>query len=190
MLRTPLGYDAARNWPLVVAFHGAGATHVEPLSALGALADAKGFFVLAMDSYYATWDVIADRYGVDIELIDRALDATFGRAAIDPDRIIANGFSDGASYALGLGLSNGDLFTHVAAFSPGFIPPSDTPRVGQSRVFISHGRQDTVLPIDRCSRPIVAVLRRDGYDVTFAEFDGGHMVPTAVGESATDWMLA
>jgi predicted esterase len=31
------------------------------------------------------------------------------------------GFSDGASYALSLGLANGDLFTHVLGFSPGFM---------------------------------------------------------------------
>ena len=35
----------------------------------------------------------------------------------------ASGFSDGASYALSLGAANGDLFTHIAAFSPGFMRP-------------------------------------------------------------------
>jgi len=34
------------------------------------------------------------------------------------------GFSDGASYALSVGITNGDLFTHVIAFSPGFVAPA------------------------------------------------------------------
>ena len=42
------------------------------------------------------------------------------RYAVDPSRVAVGGFSDGASYALSLGLTNGDLFTHVLAFSPGF----------------------------------------------------------------------
>lgn len=189
-LHTPAGYDPARAWPLVVAFHGAGARHTELLDALGPFADARGFFILATDSSAFTWDVIRGRYGPDVELLDRALSATFARAAVDPERIIVNGFSDGASYALGLGLSNGDLFTRIVAFSPGFVPASETPDRGEPRIFVSHGRDDPVLPIDLTSRSIVAALRGDGYDVTFVEFDGGHVVPIAVGETAIDWMLA
>jgi predicted esterase len=34
--------------------------------------------------------------------------------------LAVSGFSDGASYALSIGPANGDLFTHVMAFSPGF----------------------------------------------------------------------
>ena len=188
-LRVPLGYDPAHTWPLVLAFHGSGGTHADLMTALGTLADTSGFLMLGLDSYYLTWDVIADRYGVDVQLIDRALDAAFDRAAIDPTRIIVNGFSDGASYALGLGVSNGDLFTHVMAFSPGFMPPHDAAQ-GQPKFFVSHGLQDTVLPIDQASRPIVANLTRDGYNVTFVEFNGGHQLPAAVAQSAVDWALA
>ena len=54
-----------------------------------------------------------------------------------PPGIVAEGFSDGASYALCLGLLNGDLFTHVIAFSPGFV--TDGSRRGKPRVFVSHG---------------------------------------------------
>jgi hypothetical protein len=35
------------------------------------------------------------------------------------------GFSDGASYSLSLGIGAGDVFSHVAAFSPGFMTPRD-----------------------------------------------------------------
>ena len=58
----------------------------------------------------------------------------------------------GASYALSVGLTNGDLFSDILAFSPGFMAPAV--RHGAPNIFISHGTQDTVLPIDRCSRRI------------------------------------
>jgi predicted esterase len=86
--------------------------------------------------------------------------------AIDPARVAIGGFSDGASYALSLGLTNGDLFSHVLAFSPGFMAPAG--QEGSPRIFVSHGTRDAVLPIDRCSRRIVPTLRRAGYDVAYA----------------------
>src|SRR3712207_7974813 len=50
------------------------------------------------------------------------------------------GFSDGASYALSLGIPNGDLFTHLVAFSPGFAAPDG--QRGHPRVFVGHGVDD------------------------------------------------
>jgi len=51
--------------------------------------------------------------------------------------VAIQGFSDGASYALSLGLTNGDLFTHVIAFSPGFAAPAE--QRGRPRIYVSHG---------------------------------------------------
>ena len=128
--------------------------------------------VLVPDSREATWDVVrTGRFGPDVEFLDRALDLVFARYNVDPTRLVAEGFSDGASYALSLGLLNGDLFTHVIAFSPGFV--TDGSRRGKPRLFLSHGVHDRVLPIDLCSRRIVKDVRGDDYDVRYTEFDGG-----------------
>ena len=127
-------------------------------------------------------------YGQDVTAIDRALERTFSSHTVDPARVAIGGFSDGASYALSLGLTNGDLFTHVLAFSPGFA--ASARRVGSPRIFVSHGTRDAVLPIDRCSRRILPTLRRAGYDVTYREFDGGHAVPPEVAREAADWFAA
>jgi predicted esterase len=112
----------------------------------------------------------------------------FSRYAVDPGRIAVGGFSDGASYALSLGITNGDLFGHVLAFSPGFMAPAA--QVGFPRVFVSHGAHDTVLPVDRCSRRIVPELERAGYDVRYREFEGGHVVPPEIGREAVNWFAA
>ncbi len=50
--------------------------------------------------------------------------------------------------------------------------------------------RDDILPIERCGREVVREARRDGYDVRFVEFDGGHTVPDDVAGAAMDWLLA
>jgi phospholipase/carboxylesterase len=122
--------------------------------------------------------VIRGGYGPDVAFLDEALAAVFARFAVGS--VAVSGFSDGASYALSIGLANGDLFGHVLAWSPGFMAPPDL--AGRPRVFVSHGTGDRVLPIDRCSRRLVPSLRADGYDVAYEEFDGGHAVPPSVVE--------
>ena len=188
LLYVPVGYDPARPAPLVLSLHGAGGNAEGSLYPLRDLADAAGLIVLAPASRGRTWDVILGGFGPDIAFLERALEAAFRRCAVDPALLAVAGFSDGASYALSLGLTNGDLFPRVLAFSPGFAAPGEP--VGQPRVFVSHGIRDDVLPIDRCSRRIVPALQRAGYDVRYREFDGGHTVPPEIAREALDWYLA
>lgn len=72
-------------------------------------------------------------FGPDVQYINKSLEHVFSRYSIDPNRLGIAGFSDGASYALSLGLPNGDLFTHIVAFSPGFMRP---PSVVSDRVLL------------------------------------------------------
>ena len=186
-LYVPTSYSLARRAPLVVAFHGAGSNAQHGLRALQGIAERDGIILVIPDSRRKTWDVISGGYGPDVQFVDQALALVFERYAIDPAHIAANGFSDGASYALSLGLANGDLFTHVLAFSPGFMAP--VVMTGRPHVFITHGTQDRVLPIDRCSRRIVPALRDGGYDVRYEEFDGPHTVPPELAQAGFEWFL-
>src|SRR5436190_993778 len=81
-----------------------------------------------------------DGFGEDVAFLNRALESVFARLAVDPARVAIGGFSDGATYALSLGLANGDLFPRVVAFSPGFI--ISAPPHGRPRFFLSHGISD------------------------------------------------
>ena len=185
-LYVPATYQAERPAPLVLLLHGAGGHARQGLELLRSLADAAGSLLLAPASREHTWDLLVGRrYGPDLALIDRALEQTFSRYAVAPERVAIGGFSDGASYALSLGITNGDLFTHVIAFSPGFMAPAG--QTGSPRIFISHGTRDGVLPIDRCSRRIVPQLERAGYDVLYREFDGGHMISPDIALEAVGW---
>ena len=188
LLYVPAGYRLGNLAPLVVLLHGAGANSRDIMPSLRDLADAAGLILLAPTSREYTWDVIVREYGPDVEGIDRVLESVFSRYAVDPGRIAVGGFSDGASYALSLGITNGDLFGHVLAFSPGFMAPAA--QVGFPRVFVSHGAHDTVLPVDRCSRRIVRELERAGYDVRYREFEGGHVIPPEIGREAVNWFAA
>jgi phospholipase/carboxylesterase len=188
LLHVPPGLAAGSAVPLVVALHGAGGNAETGLAVLGGLADERGLLVLAPASRGPTWDAITGRSGEDAALLDRALARVFSTVPVDPGRTAVAGFSDGASYALGLGLANGDLFTRVVALSPGFVPGAS--REGRPAVFVSHGDADEVLPVEQTSRRIVPVLRDDGYDVTYREFAGGHAVPHEVAVAAVDWLGA
>lgn len=188
VLYAPPGYRPDRPAPLVVMLHGAGGSARRGLPRLQGLADAHGLLLLAVDSRSSTWEGIAGRFGPDTAFIDAALASVFPRYAVDPSRIAAEGFSDGASFALGLGLTNGDLFTHTIAFSPGTVTLIE--RHGAPAVFISHGTDDRILPIEQCSRRIVPELRRRKYPVEYVEFDGSHTVPADIAERAVRWLLS
>jgi phospholipase/carboxylesterase len=143
---------------------------------------------LAISSRGTTWDLMYGPIGPDVAFLDRALAYTFARCNIDPHHACLGGFSDGATYSLAVGLMNGDLFTDVVSYSPGFLAVSDTP-VGKPAVFISHGVSDPVLPIATTQHVIVPYLTEHGYSVTYREFMGGHEVPSEISEAALDWFL-
>ncbi len=186
-LYIPAGYREETPSPLVLLLHGAGEDARDGLAQMRGQADHAGLILLALGSRGPTWDLILNRgrYGSDVAAIDRALGYAFSRCAVDPARIGVGGYSDGASYALSLGLANGDLFSGVLAFSPGFLAP--TGQAGSPRVFVSHGTRDGWLPIDSCSRRIVPRLKRAGYEVRYREFEGGHVVPPAIAREAASW---
>jgi phospholipase/carboxylesterase len=173
--------------PLLVLFHGAGGSGEGVLRRVGRTAETAGIAVLAPDSRDSSWDAIRDGFGPDVAFVDRALARVFETMAVDPTRIAAGGFSDGATYALSLGLINGDLFRRIVAFSPGFLVDGGATH-GKPRVFVSHGTADQILPIDSCSRVIVPRLRRRGYDIVFREFAGGHEVPAGIASEAMTWV--
>jgi phospholipase/carboxylesterase len=172
--------------PLLLMLHGATQNPDRMFRYFGNAPDEAGVVVLAPKSRDTTWDAIGGDFGEDFAYMNRALERTFELVAIDPARMAIGGFSDGASYGLSLGLMNGDLFSRVAAFSPGFLIDG-TPH-GKPRIFISHGTHDHILPIERCGRRLAKGLVANGYDVTFREFDGDHEIPEPVALEAMKWI--
>jgi phospholipase/carboxylesterase len=175
---------------LVVMLHGAGGHAEGGLRLLRGVADGRRLLLFAPQSTGRTWDAIRPGYGPDVARIEEALTSILSSCPLERSDLVIGGFSDGASYALSLGLGNGDIFSAVLAFSPGFVAPGD--RVGAPACFISHGRDDAVLPVDRCSRRIVPKLRQARCLVRclvrYREFAGGHEVPADVVSEAMTWL--
>ena len=173
--------------PLLLMLHGATQNAQTMFDYLGTTPEEAGIAVLAPKSRGTTWDGMGGSFGEDVDFLNVALERLFSTTAIDPARMSIGGFSDGASYGLSLGIINGDLFRSVAAFSPGFVIDSGMPH-GKPRIFISHGTQDHILPIDRCGRRIASGLIARGYDVTFREFAGDHEIPLDVAREGMMWV--
>jgi len=197
--KTRLGLDPSRDaslqipatastapLALLILLHGAGGSGEDILDWLGPVTEEAGLAVLAPDSRDSSWDAVRYNFGADVGFLNRALQRVFDTVSVDPERIAIGGFSDGATYAVSLGLINGDLFRRVLAFSPGFV--IDGPSNGKPQFFISHGTADKILPIDRCGRQVSAGLRKRGYNVTFREFEGGHSIPSDIALDGMRWV--
>ncbi len=185
IIYVPRGVDPDQALPFAVMMHGGGG-NLTRMDFTVPLADEFGVVLLLPNSRFVTWDAVAGPFGADATFLDGALAEVFSKCAVDATRVTLGGLSDGATYALALGLLNGDLFTRIVAFSAGFLKPVD--RHGRPRVFVSHGTSDAVLNINIGGRAIVRQLTDEGYDVTYREFDGGHEVPAAVAREAFAWL--
>jgi phospholipase/carboxylesterase len=179
LIYIPAGYQKTNPAPLALMLHGSGGTAKQALSLLQPYAGKNNIILLAPASRAYTWDIISEKsFGADVAFIDELTTFIFKHYAIDPARIAIGGFSDGASYALSLGLSNGHLFTDILAFSPGFVYTVETK--GFPAIYVSHGTKDPVLPLSQCSNRIVPTLRQQGFNVNYQVFDGGHEVPSVI----------
>jgi len=164
----------------------------------------RGLVLLAPDSAGETWDAVetakeppsidsplANRLSHrfvssrDEKRVDAAIASLAGIVPIDRARTVLAGFSDGATFALAMGLSSAEHFAAVIAWSPGIAIRDVSPARGR-RVFVSHGRQDPILKFDVTCGEIVPLLQSEGADVTFLPFDGGHDAPPPVQDAFLD----
>jgi len=186
-LYVPPGLTSGVPAPLILLLHGASGNGQSMLTALQSHADQVGAVLLCPDSRGFTWDAIRFAYADDVNFINSALQVTFDKCNIDPLRIGVAGFSDGASYAIGLGRINGDLFQRMVAFSPGLLLPAHD--AYKPPLYLTHGYRDSVLPLEVTSEPIAEQLLARGYQVTFRKFDGGHWMPAVYVPEAFRWLL-
>jgi len=196
--------SAGPNPPLLVLLHGAGRNSSGIIGGLQADADKRGIVLLAPTSRGPTWDAIpaalraanpqsaldarlGHRFGRsrDSDRVEAAIDALSKQLPFDRSRTVLAGFSDGATFALAMGMARSRPFSAVIAWSPGIAIETAGPARGR-RVFVSHGRQDPVLSFEVDKNEIVPLLEREGAAVTFLPFDGVHEAPRAVKDAFLD----
>jgi phospholipase/carboxylesterase len=167
------------NRTILLALHGAGSGGARGgLWIFRSAWKASGLIIVAPAAAGTTWTL--DRQ--DIDFIDRTLERAFSLCSVEAGRVAVGGFSAGASLALWLGLTNGDLFPAIIALSPGSLLPES--RLGKPRAFIAHGSRDDVIPISRGGAAVARRLQEEGYRVTYRRFDGGHRVVPSIARQA------
>ena len=187
VLIVPDGLQPAAPIALLVMFHGAGGSADKVLPFLIDYAHQHRFLLLLPQSQFPTWDLVVGGNGPDLERLDKALHQVASRFSINSSHLGFAGFSDGGSYALSVGVTNGDVVSHVIAFSAGFM--SVLQQNGAPRIFIAHGLEDEQLPIETSARPHVAKLKAAGYDITSFEFRGPHRIEPPAVALAIDFFL-
>ncbi len=175
----PTGYKASVPSAFMLVFHPENSTAFAGIQLFQAHADAANIILLSVDSYGTTWDyLVNENFGLDVQFTSDALAAAFKVVNVDAARVAVGGFSDGGTYALTVGRTNGDLFSHVIAFSPSEMLPYTTK--GSPKFFISQGLNDTFDdPVDS-GRFITSNLIAAGYTVDYVEFNGAHEIPDAI----------
>jgi phospholipase/carboxylesterase len=101
------------------------------------------------------------------------------------------GLSQGCAMTYKAGIRYHDLYQGLICFS-GWLDTSElTPdllKAGKGlRVFIGHGKQDQNISYQRgvAARDI---LKSCGYDVTFRDFEGGHVINAAILKQTVPWV--
>ena len=145
LMRVTAGAVGGRK-ALLLVLHGAGGGARDGLWALRGGSDARGLVMVAPAARGPTWSALYGR-DTDLQTVDRALAEAFRRCPIDPGRVGVGGFSDGATYALSLGLANGRLFRAVIALSPGGIVGGE--REGKPRISSRTGDATGCCPSQR-----------------------------------------
>lgn len=159
-LYVPASYDGSAAVPLVIALHPSGGNGevMANITGLNKLAEQEGFIVAYPEGPYQYWD-----YGADLKewekvegvlddpgFVAAVIDALTATYNIDPARLYAVGYSNGARMAFRLGCDLGGKLAAIGAVAAtisdditGACAP-DTP----ISVIYMHGTEDGVTPWD------------------------------------------
>ena len=191
VLLTPEEIDPNRRYPLFTVFHGAGRQDEMLVKACRNEPEARQAFFFIPRSVAPTWDLIAGGEGEDFEFLEFAWDLIYRRYPIDSDRQCVIGYSDGASYALSLALSNPGFFDAAICWAAGFVV-MDRRAVGQpsrrTRIYLEYGTHDELFGFKEVALPMRERLETAGYSVEFSVDEGGRHWPSGDFQpQALDW---
>lgn len=185
-LYVPKSYKPGVAMPLIMMLHGYSGG-AQSMRFAFPLAEEFGVMIIAPESRDLTWGQSAPGFDQDVRYLGSAYRHVTSFLDVDRSHVGLGGVSDGAGYALSMGLAYGDVFNHVLVFSGGLMIPFR--KQGKPQIFIAHGVNDTQMPIDRTARRFVPQLQGEGYDVTYREYDGGHGTPPAIMHEGFAWFV-
>lgn len=122
------------------------------------------------------------------EELAQFVEASIASYHLEPDGIVAVGFSNGANIAASLLLRRPGLLRGAILLSP-MVPfePESLPRLDGTPIFIGAGRSDTIAMPAQAER-LAELLRQAGAEVHLHWDAGGHSVTRAELDAAHDWL--
>ncbi len=145
----PPRHSARTPVPVVLAFHGGLGTgkSMEKQTRLDAVADAHGFLAVYPDGLYRTWNAggccekSMEEHVDDVGFVSALMDRLAADYCVDPRRIYATGFSNGAMLAHRLACELADRIAAIAPVS-GVIMVSSCVPARPVPVMVFHGTAD------------------------------------------------
>ena len=194
--------ESRTNYPTIVALHGRGADYndlpplIEAMKIDDLLVIAPRAPFPYMNGGFAWYTVqeegvpSPESFNQSVSLLHQFLGEIKRQYPIDTKRTFLLGFSQGTVMAYAAGLADHASFRGIAAMS-GYIPVRSGISVESDlsglSVFISHGTDDNVIPV-QFGRNAAQLLTKAGADVLYKEYSMGHQV---IEETITDlakWM--
>lgn len=202
-LYLPPGFDAAKEYPLVVSLHGAGSNHRLNLRRVFGKSNSAGETDVEASRYFPEWAdvdyIVATPYargtmgyqGVAEKDVMDVIEDVKRRFRIDENRMYLTGLSMGGGGTLWIGLTRPDLWAAIAPVCP--APPQETADLAQNALnipvhFFQGGADPVVRP--EGTRAWVQRLKDLGVQVEYEEFPGvGHdsWVQAYEGGRIFDW---
>jgi phospholipase/carboxylesterase len=189
-LYVPEAWDGGTAMPLVVALHGGSGHGRDFLWSWLREARSRGVMVLSPTSRERTWSIMGGE-DVDAEPL-RAMVASVGeRYALDRERVLLTGMSDGATYTLLCGLQDDMPFTHLApacgVLHP-FVLAGGLERAAGRPIYLVHGGLDWMFPV-HTARAAQEVLAAAGAKLVYREIeDLSHTYPRDENPRILDWL--
>ena len=193
VLLTPDEIDPSARYPLITVLHGAGRQDEMLVKGCRDAPGERNALFLIPRSVQPTWDLIAGDERPDLDFLEWAYDLIYRRYPVDPDRQALRGYSDGASYALSVGLSNPHVFRAVMGWAAGFLvlDPRRLDEARRPQVLLEYGTHDELFPYEQIALPMRDNLRSAGYEVEFRTDQGGRHWPSGSFQTeALDWFFS
>jgi len=183
-------YYAGEPMPLVVALHGGSGHGADFLWTWLVAARSAGAIVLSPTSTGGTWSIQEPE--IDHAHLTGLVSRVSDQWAIDPQRILLTGMSDGGTFTLLSGLQADSFATHLAPISGTFHPflmeVAEPGRIRDLPVYLVHGALDWMFPVDT-ARLAATTLKNAGVDITYAELDDlSHTYPIEENEKILNWL--
>ena len=192
----------AHGAPLLVLMHGYGSDEQDMIGLVPSL-DSRLFCVSVRAPHrldfggFAWFNIERGPEGIRFDFTEalESLEQVFALIAVLQAEyrfasVFIAGFSQGASMALAAALKRPRIFAGVLAMSGVCGPeilPDDPALLRGLQVFISHGRQDSIIPIAqaRASKDLLDPL---GLDLSYTEYDMPHGINAQCLEDVDAWL--